>query len=222
MRSLLLLLLVSLLATPALAGAPITGTYYPYDGRFTESWNGGEGQVGNTLNAASWLAPTLGGQWMLHCPSISVPPTLILDTVDEFGNGERKWYTIYGGGSLWLSGVGPWGDEDYTGTNLTTRVTSTHLFIGGNRVSAVSDVTVNGEWVGYPGCFVYTLANAAIMGVGTPTGDYPPYIDASCTVGGTGAFGDVDDITLAIYAQPDCPIAVQETTWGHVKSLYSE
>jgi hypothetical protein len=219
-----MLLLVSLLAAPALAGPPLTNIYYPLDGRFTESWNGGEGQLGNTLHAGSWDGATLAGQWLLHCPAITVAPTLILDTVDINGNGERKWYTIYGGGSLWLSGAGPWGDgtEDYTGTNLTTHVTSTHLFIGGNRISAVSDVTVNGEWVGYPGCFVYTLANAAIFGVGGPPPDYPAYIDASCVVGGTGAFGDVDDITLAIYAQPECPIAVQETTWGHVKSLYSE
>jgi hypothetical protein len=144
--------------------------------------------------------------------------------VDENGNGEIKYYTIYGGGTLWLSMNGPWGDgtEDYTGVNLTTNVTSTHLYIGGDREGVVSDVTVSGDFQNYTGCFVYTLANAAILGQGGPPVDYPAYIDDSCVPGGTGAYGDADDITLVVYAQPDCPVAVQEATWGHIKSLYGD
>lgn len=224
MRLLLLLLLVSLIAVPVMAGPPAIGAFSPIDGRFTEWFNGGEGQVGNTLHAGSWDGATLAGEWLLHCPSITVAPQMILNTVDEFGNGEVKFYTIYGGGTLWLSMNGPWGDgtEDYTGQNLIINVTSTQLYIGGVRQGTVSDITIRGDFLNYIGCFVYTLSNAAILGVGGPPADYPAYISNMCVAGGTGAYGDVDDITLIVYAQPDCPVAVRETTWGQVKSMYSE
>ena len=40
----------------------------------------------------------------------------------------------------------------------------------------------------------------------------------------SGAWGDVDDITLIIYSpyDPQCTVPVETTTWGHIKSLYSE
>jgi hypothetical protein len=213
-----------MIAVPVLAGPPVLGVHYPIDGRFTEWFNGGEGQIGNTLHAGSWDGAALAGEWLLHCSSISVAPQMILNTVDGNGTGEIKFYTIYSGGTLWLSMNGSWGDgtENYTGHNLTIHVTSTQLWVMGTRISTVSDITVNGEFVGYPGCFVYTLSNAVILGVGGPPADYPAYISNMCVAGGTGAYGDVDDISLVIYAQPDCPVAVRETTWGQVKSLYSE
>lgn len=224
MRSLLLLLLVSLLVAPALAGPPAIGTWIPIDGRFTESWNGGEGQVGNTLHAGSWDGATLAGQWLLHCPAMAYPPTEQENTINDLGFGFIKYHTTYAGGSLWLSRFGPWGDGtvDYTSSDITTVVTSTHLYANFARTAVVSDVSISGTWDGYDGCFVYTLANAAIFGAGAPPGVYPAYIDASCTAGGTGAYGDVDDITMVIYAQNECEVAVRETTWGHVKSLYGD
>ncbi len=230
MRCLLLVLLICLFAGSAMAGAPIVGNYSPSDGRFSESWVGGqEGAVGNTVNALSWVGGNLGLEWKLQCNSIQIEPTIIEDTIDEYGTGYIKYKTVYGGGTMWLSSTGSWGDEDYTADVNETGmvVTSTHQFVMGTRTGVVSDITVRGVFVNYSNCFAYTLSNAVIWGAGTePAADYPEFLDANCDSGtmGFGAWGDVDDIFLAIYAptDPECTIPVQEATWGHVKSLYRD
>jgi hypothetical protein len=226
MRLLLTLLLVSLIAVPVMAGPPATGIFAPIDGRFSESWNPTEGQIGNTLNAASWNGSVLGGQWLLSCPAIFAVPTLQSDERDVDGTGDVVWATTYVGGTYMFSKNGPWGDgtEDYAGTVTFTNVVSTHQYFMGTRIAVRSNVTVKGEFTLYGGCFVYTLSNVAILGVGALPADHPEYINSSCVAWGTGAYGSVTDISLIIYdrTSTECTIPVRETTWGHVKSLYAD
>jgi hypothetical protein len=173
MRCLLLVSVVSLFAGAALAGPPLIGTFSAGDGRFTESWNGNQGVVGNTIHAQSWDGATLGLEWKLTCPSIVMTPTIVENTVDGTGTGYIKYKTVYDGGELWLSSTGPWGDENYTADLLTLgmTVTSTHVF-------------------------VFNVLQPGI----------------------------VSDITLIIYSpsDPECTVPVENTTWGHIKSMYGE
>src|SRR5512140_278384 len=94
---------------------PVNGTYLMMEnggpmmtGRFSESWvgAGSHGQVGNTINAASWNGTVAGTQWKLWCPQIAAPPTLIADTRDVSGTGEVTWRTMYSGGRFWLTSTG--------------------------------------------------------------------------------------------------------------------
>jgi len=225
MRLLLTLLLVLLAAVPVLANPPTVGTYAALDGRFSESMNGGQGQVGNTLHAQSWDSATLGTEWILSCTSISEPPTELWDT-RVGGTGEVAYRTKYLGGTYWFSKDGPWGDgtEDYPGNITVTLVTSTHLYVGGVLQSIVSDATVQGEFVNYPGCFVYTISNVEVLDY-YPTpfpANYPAVLLTSCTAGGVGAWGSVTDITIVIYEGKDCTFPVEESTWGAIKSMYVE
>jgi hypothetical protein len=231
MRYLVLVVLVSLIAVPALATAPAIGTFVPDDGRFSESQYGGGGQIGNTINAHSWDGTTLGLQWIVQCQSIKSSPTVLEDTRDSTGTGYIKYRTVYGGGTMWLDRNGPWGDgsEDYIADigDAGMIVTSTHLFVMGTKTGVVSDITVQGVFRDYSNCFTYALSNAVILGVGAaaPTG-YPEFLDVNCQSGvmNLGAWGDIDDIVLSIYAPDDpfCTIPTKAATWGQIKSLYSE
>jgi hypothetical protein len=231
MRYLVLVVLVSFVAVPALATAPAVGNYTPSDGRFSESQYGGGGQIGNTINAQSWDLTSLGLQWILQCQSIVSSPTVLEDTRDENGTGYIKYRTVYGGGTMWLDDNGPWGDgsEDYIADigNAGMVVTSTHLFVMGTKTGVVSDITVQGVFRDYSNCFTYALSNAVILGVaGSPATDYPEFLDVNCDSGNMslGAWGDVDDIILSIYAPDDpfCTIPVQDATWGQIKSMYKD
>jgi hypothetical protein len=232
MRYLVLALIGVLIAAPTLATPPTIGVYSPDNGRFSESWKGGqEGAKDNTINAASWDGAALAGQWYLTCMVASAQAQETDRDLDEFGTGYIKYETKYGGGMLWLSATGPWGDgsENYTCTVSPTgmTVTVTHQYVMGTRIAAVSDITIFGVFDNYSNCFSYTLSNAAIEGVGatTPAG-YPVYQDENCDTGTSvyGAWGSVDDITLAIYSPTDveCTIPVEETTWGQIKSMYKD
>lgn len=143
---------------PALATPPVIGNYSPDEGRFSESWKGGqEGAKDNTINAMSWDGSALGGQWTLQCMVAAAQAQETDRDIDEFGYGYVKYETNYGGGSLWLSGSGPWGDgsEDYTCTigPVGMKVTVTHLYEAGVRVAAVSDITIRGVFDNYSNCF---------------------------------------------------------------------
>ena len=233
MRGIAIVGLALLLAVPALAGAPATGTYYSWDlpggsfdaGRFSESWVGSSGQVGNTINAMSWDGAALGGEWVVSCPAIAATPTLILDSRDANGTGDMIYLTIYGGGSFWFSMNGPWGDgtEDYTGTLNTFNVTSTHQFINWVRTGIRSNITLSGGFDGYDNCMDYVISNAAFVGetsVLPLPADYPPFMDSSCNSGPTtGGWGDTVQIELNIYGS--CTIPNQEKTWGALKALYT-
>lgn len=222
--------LALLVAVPALAGAPATGTYYSSDwhsgtfdpGRFSESWVGGPGQIGNTINAMSWDGSTLGGDWVVSCPAIVSPPTLISDTRDASGTGDVKYATMYGGGTFWFSMNGPWGDgtEDYTGMINTFDVTTTYQYYNNTLLGIVSNITMSGVFDGYDSCIEYAIGNAAFVGDSGPVAmNYPPYLNSSCSTGPTiGGWGDTVQITLNIFG--NCTVPLEEKTWGGIKALY--
>jgi len=226
--------LALLVAVPAFAGAPATGTYLSWDmpggsfdvGRFSESWNGGGGQIGNTVNAMSWDGATLGLEWVVSCPAIASSPTIIIDTRDVDGTGDIIYLTIYGGGSFWFSKDGPWGDgtEDYSGALNTFNVTSTHQYINNVRTGIRSNITLTGQFDGYDNCMEYVISNAAFTGetsvMPLPAG-YPPFIDSGCNAGPTtGGWGDTVQIELNIFGS--CVVPIEEKTWGAVKALYAD
>jgi len=226
--------LALLVAVPAFAGAPASGTYYSWDmplgsfdtGRFSESWIPSSGQIGNTVNAMSWDGTTLGGEWVVSCPAIASEPTLIADTRDTNGDGDMIYFTIYGGGSFWLSMNGPWGDgsQDYTGWLNTFNVTSTHQYIGWARQGVRSNITMSGQFDGFDNCMEYVINNAAFTGetsiLPMPPG-YPPFINSGCNTGPTtGGWGDAVQIELNISGS--CTIPVEDSTWGALKALYTD
>lgn len=232
MRYLLVILVLCLIAAPTFATPPAIGVYSPDNGRFSESWKGGqEGAQDNTINAMSWDNTTLGGQWKLTCMVAAAQAQEIDRDLDEFGTGFIKYETHYGDGVMWLSGNGPWGDgsEDYicTISPVGMTVTSTHQYVLGSRIAVVSDITVGGVFDNYDNCFTYTLSNAAIENAGSAVpANYPDFLDENCDTGTSvfGAWGTVDDITLSIYSPTDveCAIPVSNTNWGQIKAMYKD
>jgi len=226
-------LMAILLTAPAVAGPPANGIYRSTDlgglmltGRFSESWvaPGTHGQIGNTVNTASWDGAALGTQWMLSCPHIGTSPVLVSNTVDGTGSGEIVYRTIYSGGTTWLSRLGPWGDntEDYFGTLDSFIATTTFMYSWGEQIGIRSNVTTIGHWNNYVRCFEYTISNAAFVGPlasETKPADYPPFIDATCALGmlDRGGWGTTTQIALRLTG---CDIPVAPTTWTAAKALY--
>jgi hypothetical protein len=233
MRLCFSLLMVILLAAPAIAGPPLPGVYRSTDmgglmlvGRFSESWvgTGNHGQIGNTVNAASWDGTVLGTQWTLSCPHIASLPVFVSDTRDVNGTGEVVYRTTYSGGATWLSRTGPWGDNtvDYLGTLDSFIATTTFQYVWGELLGIRSNVTTIGHMNDFAQCFEYTISNATFYG---PLGsepkpsDYPDFIDASCATGvlSRGGWGTTTQIALRLSG---CQIPVAPTTWTEAKALY--
>jgi len=203
-------------------------------GRFSESWiNGIEGNLGNTINAFSWDGSTLGTQWHVWCPRIGAPPVLTSDTLDSTGTGEKAYRTTYAGGRFWFGKTGPWSADnqvDFTGSILTFRVDSTHLYVGGTRISVRSNVVMTGifdqqypSWD--PSCLEHSINNASIQGT-TPqapfAAQYPDLLDPVFCPGygpplPDGAWGTATQITLL---RSGCSVPTQDVTWGQIKSRY--
>ena len=231
--AILVFLAVCVLAMAAYADAPLNGIYTSpgliSEGRFSESWvGGGQGQLGNTVFAQSLTGTDLGLEWEVWCPVLALPPELIEDTVDEYGNGHRIYRTVYTGGEYWLVGTGTWGggDPDYTGYLEHYVHTTTMQIAGGELVSYTTNAQMTGRFYGYQEtCMQLTIANAASVGFGgVPPADYPILKDGA---GGTcvpaaggviGEWGNVWSITMII--QGCEPTATEETSWGTIKSLY--
>ena len=238
MRLLAIVTLMSLLALPVLADQPIVGTYYSYDlpggtfstGNFSESWvgTGSHGQIGNTVNAQSWNGSLLGTEWMLWCPSIQTPPVLVSNTVDGTGTGEVVYRTTYNGGYFWLSGSGPWGNgsQDYSGDLSFFIITTTYHYVFGEILGIRSNVTSSGLINGFTDCMEYEINNAAFFGNtdvdGAKPAEYPPFLDENCSDGvwTRGGWGSVTEIALMISG--NCEVATQPSTWGKIKSLYTD
>ena len=231
MIRLFLALALILLPTLALAGPPTTGTYLSqdmggamYNGRFSESFlGGGPGQLGNTINAASFDGVTLGSQWSLSCVSIEAPPTLVSDSRDGSGTGSVIYTTQYDDGVFFLDGNGPWGDgsEDYTGVVFYFENTSTHQYILGNLAGVVSNVTIHGIFDGYGDCFDFALSNSATLGTSPSPmpANYPDFLDDSCNTGPTiGAWGTVPTIRLSILGS--CAVTNETASFGTLKARW--
>ena len=248
MKRLLPALVLTLIAITAVSNPiippPINGIYFSNDlpegafntGYFSESWvdPGTHGQIGNTVNAASWNGTVLGAEWRFWCTSIDVPPQLVDDTRDENGTGEVTWRTHYGAGNFWLSEEGPWSFDnsiDFTGliTSFTTR--TTYQYVADVVTGIRSNITaeglfdnLGGNWT--PECVEYTISNAAFFGTtedGPRPNEFPPFLDPAACPGDDpgltrGGWGSVTQITLTIR---DCGIIPTESaSWGKVKSFY--
>ena len=238
MRLLAIFSIISLLALPVMADPPSEGVYLSYDmpggmfstGYFSESWAGPgrDGQLGNTIHAQSWDGNALGTEWMLWCPSIQSPPVLVSDTRDANGTGEVSYRTTYSGGYFWLSMNGPWGNgtEDYSGDLSFFTVNTTYHFVMGDVIGIRSNVTTSGLIDGFVECMVYEINNAAFFGNtddnGPKPAEFPEFMDDGCSTGTLtrGGWGSVTEIALQIGGE--CDVATQPSTWGKIKSLYTD
>jgi hypothetical protein len=235
MKAVIVVLLSVMIAVPAMAGAPANGTYTSTDigglmqsGRYSELWYGGKLLVNNTLNEQSWDGSTLGAQWHWYCPWISIPPVLLVSTVNGAGNGQKIWRVTYTGGYCWLDGSGPWagGDAAYT-ANITTWVAIvTETYANFVEVGTTRNQNAQATFNGYNlECMALTISNAEKLSDtthGPLPADYPHFWDwFTCSdVGnaGPGEWGDVDAITFTV---TDCAtVGAQQKSWGAVKSLY--
>jgi len=235
MRIVLTLFLCIAVSVPALAGPPANGTYTSTDiggtmlpGRYSESWYPTKLSVNNTLNEQSWNGSTLGTQWHWYCPWVIVPPTLLLNTVNGLGNGQKIWKVTYSGGYCWLDGAGPWagGDPFYLANITTWTAIVTETYASFVEVGTVRNHDASATFTGYTSeCMSLSVTNTEKLGDtngGPLASNYPdfwywsPCVDIGTT--GPGEWGDVDSITYTIFGCT--PLATQPTTWGAVKSMY--
>jgi len=215
------------------AGAPINGTYKSTNGDFSEgteasSWAGaGFLGLGNILYAESNDA---ANDWIIGCPMV----VSVLDIgapLNGLGNGNKTYLITYDGGYLQLGGPGtPWdgGDASYNGIVDYYSEIRTTQYVNFQIVGSVSDHNVNAHIQGYPAsCVTWGIGNGVLLG-STPAlsgalqsvkpAGYPAFHDAACNANGaTGHWGDIRDLTISITG---CAVAIQQSTWGEVKSLY--
>jgi hypothetical protein len=238
-----LVLALVLPATLAFAqpAPPVNGVYRTTDlggtmlsGRFSESWPGVpfHGQIGNTVNAASYDGAVLGTEWKLWCASIASPPMLVSDTRVN-GTGVVTYQTLYSGGNFWLTQGGPWSADNavnFTGTLDSFIAVTTFQYAAGTVIGIVSNITTSGffdqldpSWG--MDCLEYTISNAAFAGdtsTGTKPAGYPDFLDPGLCPADTGnlmagGWGLVTQVTLLISG---CEVPLQPTSWGQLKALH--
>lgn len=232
--SLALLLIASLTATAALAGPPLNGVYPStdiggdvYTGRYMETYDTPEGAIlpGTTLHAQSWDGMNLGQQWSYQCGIMTSAPVLVSDMVNANGTGSRTYMKTFVGGSIWLSGTGPWGNNEaeYSGPILDYVEFETIQFLNFERIHAVTNISATASIDGYSdSCLAFTVGNGVEIGstdFGNPIpATYPAMHDANCDpVVALGAWWDF--MTLSLYID-SCVVSTDETTWDSVKSFY--
>jgi hypothetical protein len=233
-----LLLLVGalgLLAASAFAAAPLPGNYQSTDlggtiptGRYTEGWASGGGALlaGTTMNCQSWDGAALGGVWRYTCGTAIAPATLIVNTVDANGNGNRTYMCSFIGGTLWLSGTGPWanGDASYPGHFDTYTEYETIQYVNWVPIAAVTNVMNTAHFDAYPTiCMSFSISNGTRVGTtdlgGSKPATYPDFLDASCAATPTlGAWWNMTAVTISVTS--GCTVPAQQSTWGALKSLY--
>jgi hypothetical protein len=226
--AIVLLLLALLLPTLAIAGAPLEGVWKSTDlggpvplGRYTEGWMSGGGALlaGTAFNAASWDGTTLGDSWSYHCAVEGANAVLVDDSVVS-GFGTRTWKCTFTGGTIWLSGSGPWGNGDaqYTGPILSYVEYETLTYVAGMVIEARTNVNATAMIEGYETvCLGFTVGNGAKIGDGLPPANYPPELNSSCGSAINGAFWDFAQLTLYI---TNCEVGTQESSWSSVKAQY--
>jgi hypothetical protein len=227
---------VGLLATAAFAAAPLPGSYQSTDlggtistGRYTEGWDTGGGGIlhtGSTTNCGSWNGTALGTEWRYTCGTATGPAMLLIDNVNSSGNGNRTYVVNFAGGTLWLSGSGPWanGDAYYAGHFDTYTEYETVQYVNWVPVAAVTNVQNTAHFDDYPlTCMSFSIANGTRVGTtdlgGVKPANYPDFLDAACGATRTlGAWWNMTSVTISINA--GCTVPVQSSTWGALKSLY--
>jgi len=228
--------LILLPAGMTLAGPPLTGDYDSVDmggpvfvGRYTEGWDAGGGAVltGTTLNAESWSGSALGTQWRYWCSTEAGDAVMLTNTVNANGNGNRTYMKTFSGGYIWLSGTGPWanGDPEYTGVIDSYYEFETIQYSNWLPIAAISNVQAIAHFDNYPEqCMTFYIGNGARIAT-TEIGeilpaDYPDLLDPNCDPTRTeGAAWDFFNVTLSITG---CQTSTEESTWGAIKSIYSE
>lgn len=193
--------------------APIIGTYKSpelggadlLNGRWAESFaGGGEGQVGNLINAASWNGTELGTQWLLSDPNLQQVTQMYNHVIG--GNGQAAYMTTYDGGEMTLRVSGPdsypWagaGDaDDYVIQIDSYAHLTTVQWLGGQIVDVRSTVLMDGTFADYEGYqLAFLVATAAQLGQGTLPSDYPEYLGAE-----TGHYGIIQKINMEIVPEP--------------------
>ena len=181
------------------------------DGRWSESHFGGEGQIGNTVHAASWDTIALATQWLVEGPAINAAPILLDDTVNANGDGMRIYKTTYASGTLRLMSTGPWWDAANDGPSgmyvadiaSYTHITTKH-FLGGAEVLAATttEVSLTGDFAAYPGREIsLAVAVARPEGQGaSPPAKYPVFLPTGTAT--SGAWGVAQKATVVITPEP--------------------
>lgn len=224
------------LAAAALAGPPLPGDYKTTDiggvvsmGRYTEGWLPGGGALlpGTTLNAQSWNGTTLGTEWRYQCATTVSPSILLTNTVNASGFGNRTYMKQFVGGTIWLSGTGPWanGDADYPGVIDSYTEFETIQYENFVPVAAVTNVQATAHFVNYPAaCMTFAVSNGVEIGStalgGVKPANYPDFLQpGSCSPGAPeGAWWDMVTMTLSVSA--GCATPAKPSTWGALKALY--
>lgn len=223
-------------AGASLAGPPLPGEYKTTDlggvvslGRYTEGWLPGGGALagGVTLNAQSFDGFSLGTQWYYRCATTTVPATLLTNTVNASGNGNRTYMKQFVGGTIWLSGTGPWanGDAGYPGVIDSYTEFETIQYSNWNEVASVTNVQATAHFADYPGdCMTFYVSNGTLVGT-TAAGQvkpatYPDFLyPGDCNLAATdGAWWDFLTMTLSITS--GCATPSRPSTWGAVKQMY--
>jgi hypothetical protein len=213
------LVAIGLVAAPAVAG-PIAGYYESeisgdiLEGLWSESHNGGPGQVGNVVHAASDDGVTLATQWELTGAAIDAPPQVLANTVDGDGNGLIIYLTTYSDAVLTLTDDGPWWNPADSGTSYTVLADNyTHntqyTYVGGAVTEISTIVQMDGSFDGYPPKYQvsFIVAQAYQLGQGTtlPAG-YPAWETPVGADPGSwspeGAWGVAQKIRMDIVPEP--------------------
>lgn len=223
-------------AATALAGPPLSGEYKTTDlggvvslGRYTEGWLPGGGALlsGVTLNAQSWNGAALGTEWYYRCAITAGPATLLTNTVNASGDGNRTYMKQFVGGTIWLSGTGPWanGDADYPGVIDSYTEFETIQYSNWVPVAAVTNVQATAHFANYPAdCMTFYVSNGTEVGSteagGVKPANYPDFLHPSdCNLtANDGAWWDFLTMTLSITS--GCTTPARPSSWGAVKQLY--
>jgi hypothetical protein len=230
------LLLLAAISSVALAGAPLAGIYRTTDlggavstGHYTEGWSGGGGAMlaGTTLTAESWNGAVLGTEWRYSCATEAAPAVITSDNVDVYGDGNRTYKKTFVGGTIWLSGTGPWagGDASYPGVIDSYIEYETIQYYGGVPVAAITNVQANAHFDAYPAtCMTFYVSNGTKVGstddAMTRPASYPAFLEAgTCApTAPYGAWWDMSSMTLTV--SRGCATPAQTTTWGTLKTRY--
>lgn len=227
----------ALMASVALAAPPLAGVYKTTDlggsiptGRYTEGWASGGGAMlpGTTLTAESYDGAALGTEWFYTCATETAPAVLLYDNVVG-GEGNRAYRKTFTGGTIWLSGTGPWADTEpagYPGVIDTYVEFETQMFSGGVQVAAITNVQATAHFDAYPTtCMTFYVSNGVRVG-STEFGDTPPlsgypgFLTAgTCApTAPEGAWWNMMSMTLSVTS--GCSTPARAGTWGALKALY--
>ena len=233
--TLVILTALVLTASASLAGPPLPGNYQSTDlggpisvGRYTEGWDvgGSAFSAGTTQNCGSWNGTARGTEWWYTCGLLTAPATLVGGFVNAQGNGNRTYMCPFTGGTLWLSGSGPWanGDPQYAGVFDSYVEYETVQYSNWVPISAVTNVQSAAHFNDYPTiCMTFSIANGSRVGTtdlgGVMPAGFPGMLTPACAATRTlGAWWNMSSLTITI--TPECATPSRASTWGSLKSLY--